>query len=71
MIMKSERQIAIITFEDDIHGLRIAKRLEEENIKCFIIESNKICNYGMLNWCTFNDHNFENTIKDNKKFPSK
>lgn len=45
------KQIAILTFENDIHGLAIHKAFESYNdVVCYLVETDRICNSSALSW---------------------
>ena len=45
------KQIAILTIENDIHGLAIQKAFENhKDAVCHIVETDRICNNGRLSW---------------------
>jgi glutathione synthase/RimK-type ligase-like ATP-grasp enzyme len=53
--MQRTYQIGIVTLAGDLHGITIQKTLESyDNIKCHIIESDRISNNNSINWSTTN-----------------
>jgi glutathione synthase/RimK-type ligase-like ATP-grasp enzyme len=63
---RNRKIIGIITFQNDIHALSIAKEIEKyDNILCHIIEVDKICDSGGLSWSAEDDRDFQSTIKNN------
>lgn len=54
------RQIAIVSFGNDLHALIIQKALEKyDHVRCHVVQSDRICGSGTLNWSNFEEGNFE------------
>jgi hypothetical protein len=48
-------QIGVVTLADDLHGITMEKPLElHDNVKCHIIESDRISDNISINWSTTN-----------------
>lgn len=53
-------QIAIVSFGDDLHALIIQKALEKyNNLKCHIVQGDRICGSAVLSWSNVEEGNFE------------
>ncbi|MEH1939183.1 MAG: hypothetical protein V7L01_03050 [Nostoc sp.] len=58
-----QKHIAIITFEHDMHGLAIKKALESrDDVTCYMIEADKLCDSAGLNWSNINNLEKRSTI---------
>jgi hypothetical protein len=57
--MKKTFQIAIVTLGDDLHGVTIQRELEKyDDIKCHIIESDRMCGNRSITWSNVLDVSF-------------
>jgi glutathione synthase/RimK-type ligase-like ATP-grasp enzyme len=55
-----QQEIAIVSVENDLHGLIIQKALEKyHDLKCHIIQSDRICASAALSWSNVAESNFE------------
>ncbi len=66
--MKELYQIAIVTLAEDLHGIAIQKALQSyDNVKCHIIESDRICGNPFVNWSNNDYSNSSNTLLSREK----
>jgi hypothetical protein len=55
-----QKRIAIVSVEDDLHALIVQKALERyADVECHVIESNRICSSGILNWSNAEGYDLE------------
>ena len=59
----SKINIALLSLEDDLHALAVQKSLEHyTDLKCHIIETDRIFNYSNLSWSNVPQSKFRDTL---------